>query len=78
MTLFGPVLDWLCEQGHLGVEVFFVLSGFVITHALRPLRMCPSVVGRFVLRRSIRLDPAYWAVLVRHLPGQRTARSTTA
>ncbi|HEX4143233.1 MAG TPA: sulfatase-like hydrolase/transferase [Pirellulales bacterium] len=63
-TLFGPVLDWLCEQGHLGVEVFFVLSGFVLTHVLRPLRLGPTTLGRFMLRRSVRLDPAYWAVLL--------------
>ncbi len=61
--LFGPILDWLCEQGELGVEVFFVISGFVIAHALRPLRISGAGVGRFMLRRLVRLQPAYWAVL---------------
>ena len=62
-ALFGPVLDWLCEQGYLGVEVFFVLSGFVITHALRPLRLSPAVAGKFMLRRFVRLAPTYWVIL---------------
>ncbi len=62
-SLFGPILDWVAQQGHLGEEVFFVISGFVLTLALRPLRMCPSTVGRFLLRRGIRLLPAYWAIL---------------
>jgi len=62
-SLFGPILDWVCEHGVLGVEVFFVLSGFVLAHGLRPLQLSSSGLGRFMLRRSIRLTPAYWAVL---------------
>jgi peptidoglycan/LPS O-acetylase OafA/YrhL len=63
-SLFGPILDWVCQQGHLGAEVLFVISGFVLTHALRPLRMGPSTIVRFILRRAIRLNPTYWAVLL--------------
>ena len=62
-ALFGPVLDWVFARGDLGVEVFFVLSGFVLTHFLRPLQLSLPVVGRFMLRRSVRLDPTYWVVL---------------
>jgi peptidoglycan/LPS O-acetylase OafA/YrhL len=46
-----------------GVEVFFVISGFVITHSLRNHRSSASEIGRFVLRRQVRLDPVYWVVL---------------
>lgn len=51
---------FLISHGNLGVAVFFVLSGFVISHSLYSERVKPSIAGRFMLRRSIRLDPPYW------------------
>jgi peptidoglycan/LPS O-acetylase OafA/YrhL len=48
-------------HGWLGVQIFFVLSGFVITYALGERTMTPNGVAVFVLRRQIRLDPPYWA-----------------
>lgn len=50
-------------KGNLGVEVFFVLSGFVIAHSVRTGLHTWSYLGRFALRRSIRLDPALWLAL---------------
>jgi peptidoglycan/LPS O-acetylase OafA/YrhL len=58
--------DWLrvvIGHGDLGVAVFFVLSGFVIAHSLRDDQMTFGGVGRFMLRRSIRLDPPYWIAI---------------
>lgn len=52
------------EAGHLGVAIFFTLSGFVIAHSLSNSRMTIGNWGRFMLRRSIRLDPAYWASII--------------
>lgn len=51
------------KYGYLGVPVFFVLSGFVIAHAVTSKRISLSYVGVFVVRRSIRLDPPYWAAI---------------
>lgn len=51
------------KYGYLGVPVFFVLSGFVIAHAVASRRVSLSYVGVFVVRRSIRLDPPYWAAI---------------
>src|ERR1700683_264814 len=51
------------EHADLGVEVFFVLSGFVIAHTLFDKTITPRFAGNFVIRRSLRLDPPYWAVL---------------
>lgn len=51
---------FLISHGNLGVAVFFVLSGFVISHSLYSQRVNLSLAGRFMLRRSIRLDPPYW------------------
>lgn len=50
--------------GYLGVNVFFVLSGFVIAHSLGNERYSLPFVGRFVVRRQVRLAPPYWATVV--------------
>jgi peptidoglycan/LPS O-acetylase OafA/YrhL len=51
------------ENGNLGIAIFFVLSGFVIAHSLYDQRMNLSLLGRFTLRRSLRLDPPYWIAI---------------
>jgi peptidoglycan/LPS O-acetylase OafA/YrhL len=48
------------HYGALGVQIFFVLSGFVIAHSMSRDPVDLRYVGRFMLRRSIRLDPPYW------------------
>jgi peptidoglycan/LPS O-acetylase OafA/YrhL len=54
---------WLMMRGNQGVEIFFVLSGFVITRSVSRDWVDFRFIGRFALRRSLRLDPPYWAVL---------------
>lgn len=51
------------DHGELGVAIFFALSGFVIAHSLSGVTMNWGRLGRFALRRSIRLDPPYWAAI---------------
>ncbi len=53
----------LFDAGHYGVAIFFALSGFVIAHSLRDAVVTPKFAGKFILRRSIRLDPTYWATI---------------
>ncbi|MEQ1885603.1 MAG: acyltransferase [Bryobacteraceae bacterium] len=59
------ILPW----GVLGVDLFFVLSGFVITRILLNARLdnaeCGMLLtaGRFYARRLIRLVPPYYAVI---------------
>ena len=52
--------------GFLGVQIFFVLSGFLITTLmLREVRRTGRLhLGRFYLRRALRIVPAYAAYLV--------------
>lgn len=60
--LFLPV-----SNGHRGVELFFVLSGFILglPFALYHLGQSPAVnIGRFYLRRLTRLEPPYVVALL--------------
>ena len=60
----GDFMDWLSKLvSHLahGVDVFFVISGFVITHSIGEAKVDGLFAGRFAPRRSLRLDPPYWA-----------------
>ena len=46
--------------GFVGVQVFFVVSGFIIPWALARGRFdWPRDAGRFILKRTLRLDPPY-------------------
>ncbi len=53
----------LMEAGRVPVSIFFVLSGFVIAYSVSRHEVNARFVGRFALRRSIRLDPPYWAAI---------------
>jgi peptidoglycan/LPS O-acetylase OafA/YrhL len=61
---FPPALSTLLLNGNLGVDVFFVLSGFVIAHSVSDGERSWRYLGRFGLRRSIRLDPPLWATIL--------------
>jgi peptidoglycan/LPS O-acetylase OafA/YrhL len=58
----SPV-EFLIAHGNLGVQIFFVLSGFVIAYSLRNARINAAYLGNFALRRALRLDPAYWVAM---------------
>lgn len=60
---FAP-LDFFLLEGHVGVQIFFVLSGFVIAYSVHRQQIDASFIGRFFLRRSLRLDPPYWIALL--------------
>lgn len=57
------IVSLLFGHGNLGVPIFFVLSGFVIASSVERAEMSWRYLGRFGLRRSIRLDPPLWATI---------------
>src|SRR5579872_3517195 len=58
------LLQFWFDLGWMGVQVFFVISGFVIAYSVRNARVTPGFLANYALRRSIRLDPPYWATIL--------------
>lgn len=48
---------FLLIAGGAGVDIFFVISGFLMCHILSNKNLTP---GRFILARTIRVVPLYW------------------
>ncbi len=55
-------LAWLYDAmpWDAGVDMFFVISGFVIVHSSRSLYGTPLARRRFAVRRLARIVPLYW------------------
>lgn len=65
VSSYGPRLPTFIEYGYIAVDLFFVLSGFLVGRQL----LLPYAVGaqptwrQFFLRRAFRILPAYLVVL---------------
>jgi peptidoglycan/LPS O-acetylase OafA/YrhL len=57
------VVKGALHHGWIGVQIFFVISGFVIAYALRDALMTPGYFRSFALQRFFRLGPPYWCTI---------------
>ena len=77
-ALYGGLLQRIGATGAVGVDIFFVISGFVMIHATAGLPVSP---GRFAASRIIRIVPLYWTFTIGLFLGASIApgifRSTT-
>ena len=66
LELLVPALHEWVKGGFLGVDIFFVLSGFLITSVLIKEESETKKISlkNFYLRRFLRLMPAFWLFLV--------------
>ncbi|HUR11557.1 MAG TPA: acyltransferase [Flavitalea sp.] len=83
------ILSFVFRHGYLGVNFFFVLSGFLITYLLLREREMNGVihVGKFYLRRILRIWPLYYLCIIigfvlfpwlKHAQGEIPAESANA
>ncbi|MGI4830240.1 MAG: acyltransferase family protein [Janthinobacterium lividum] len=55
-----PIANWI--SGGSGVDLFFIISGFVMTVSAAPLRQATHPARTFLARRLERIVPMYWIV----------------
>ncbi|WP_188610082.1 acyltransferase family protein [Chelatococcus reniformis] len=55
---FSP--DWLTTCGAAGVDIFFVISGFIMVYVSFPPGRRTELPATFLARRVVRIYPLYW------------------
>lgn len=55
-----PLVGGLFTNGYLGVDLFFVISGFIMVFVASASPASPRTVGEFLLARFARIYPVWW------------------
>jgi len=63
-VLFHHAKVGICSAGWLGVDLFFVISGFLISGVLLDAKGSPDYFSSFYRRRIFRIFPIYYAIII--------------
>lgn len=58
------ILDFVVEKGLFGVDIFFVISGFIMTRVIEGRATYKGRAFAFMSERLIRIIPLYWLVTI--------------
>ncbi|WP_019832302.1 acyltransferase family protein [Sphingomonas sp. PR090111-T3T-6A] len=63
---FAPLLNLAGTTGKMGVNIFFIISGFIMMHTTEPVKGLPprSRLRHFAWKRASRLVPLYWLATI--------------
>lgn len=64
-TFFGNLIHRLIQNFHFGVDIFFLISGFLITYILveEKKQFGKIDIRKFMIRRSLRIWPLYFLLI---------------
>lgn len=63
------------ELGAIGVDIFFVISGFIMVHITRDHDGSFSSTRQFFKKRLVRIFPLYWAITLVYLASDNLTKS---
>lgn len=55
-----PLFSFLIENGYAGVDLFFVISGFIMVYVTGQVRASIATSGAFLFARAARIYPVWW------------------